>query len=146
MARGWRLTLEEADGRKGKIGGKFEKMRKEKRSVRGRTVDDWIIDEHLAKDWDVERTWLFEVGFDALEVEEMVLDQWRNLLGLRQRLSPNQMPQGGASETAPFTPGTLCDTLEVIDSWIAHLQASRLTNALSETSSIAGAKVIDFYT
>ena len=43
MARGWRQLLdEEVYGRGGRQVG-FEKMRKEKRSERGRTVDDWII-------------------------------------------------------------------------------------------------------
>jgi ribosome biogenesis GTPase / thiamine phosphate phosphatase len=41
MARGWRQLLEEP--RKGKVTSQFEKMRKEKRSVRGRVTDDWII-------------------------------------------------------------------------------------------------------
>lgn len=50
MARGWRQLLDEPDGRKGRVVGRFEKMRKEKRSVRGRTVDDWLIDDHLARE------------------------------------------------------------------------------------------------
>jgi ribosome biogenesis GTPase len=50
MARGWRQLLDEPEGRKGRVIGKFEKMRKEKRSVRGRTVDDWLIDDHLANE------------------------------------------------------------------------------------------------
>ncbi|MCA2961156.1 MAG: ribosome small subunit-dependent GTPase A [Silvanigrellales bacterium] len=62
MARGWRQFLDEPDGRKGKVVGRFEKMRKEKRSVRGRTVDDWIIDEHLAR----------EAGGQTSGVEELV--------------------------------------------------------------------------
>ena len=45
MARGWRQLLEEP--RKGKVSSKIEKMRKEKRSVRGRVTDDWIINTNF---------------------------------------------------------------------------------------------------
>lgn len=47
MGRGWRQYLEEGDEKRRDKLRKIEKIRKEKRSVRGRTEDDWILEDHL---------------------------------------------------------------------------------------------------
>ncbi|MFZ9519784.1 MAG: ribosome small subunit-dependent GTPase A [Silvanigrellaceae bacterium] len=47
MARDWRKYLDEADSRRRDRLVKIEKIKKQKRSVRGRTVDDWLVDRAL---------------------------------------------------------------------------------------------------
>jgi ribosome biogenesis GTPase len=47
MARDWRKYLDEADSHRRDRLAKIEKIKKQKRSVRGRTVDDWLIDRAL---------------------------------------------------------------------------------------------------
>lgn len=44
MVRDWRKYLDEADHRRRDRLVKIEKIKKQKRSVRGRTVDDWLVD------------------------------------------------------------------------------------------------------
>jgi ribosome biogenesis GTPase len=51
MVRDWRKYLDEADHRRRDRLVKIEKIKKQKRSVRGRTVDDWLVDSQL-KDGD----------------------------------------------------------------------------------------------
>jgi len=47
MVRDWRKYLDEADHRRRDRLVKIEKIKKQKRSVRGRTVDDWLVDGPL---------------------------------------------------------------------------------------------------
>jgi ribosome biogenesis GTPase len=47
MARDWRKYLDETDSRRRDRLVKIEKIKKQKRSVRGRTVDDWLVDADL---------------------------------------------------------------------------------------------------
>ncbi|MEY4063971.1 MAG: hypothetical protein RIR26_179 [Pseudomonadota bacterium] len=47
MARDWRKYLDETDSRRRDRLVKIEKIKKQKRSVRGRTVDDWLVDAEL---------------------------------------------------------------------------------------------------
>lgn len=49
MSRGWRQYLEDRNEDRRDRLRKTEKIRKEKRSVRGRTEDDWIVEESLAE-------------------------------------------------------------------------------------------------
>jgi hypothetical protein len=45
MARDWRKYLDESDSRRRDRLVKVEKIKKQKRSVRGRVVDDWLFDK-----------------------------------------------------------------------------------------------------
>ena len=54
------------------------------------------VDEHAAHGWDLVDRWWFPLGYDAVEAEELVLDRWKNLFGLRPAVAPPQMPQEGA--------------------------------------------------
>jgi ribosome biogenesis GTPase len=47
MARDWRKYLDETDARRRDRLVKIEKIKKQKRSVRGRSVDDWLVDSAL---------------------------------------------------------------------------------------------------
>lgn len=49
MARDWRKYLDEGDSRRRDRLVKIEKIKKQKRSVRGRAVDDWLLDLPLTE-------------------------------------------------------------------------------------------------
>lgn len=57
------------------------------------------MDKFEVDGWEVLRVWRFAAGYDAMEVEERVLDRWRNVLSTRAPVAPEDMPDHGYSET-----------------------------------------------
>jgi hypothetical protein len=57
------------------------------------------MDQFEVDGWEVLRVWRFAAGYDAMEVEERVLDRWRNVLSTRAPVAPEDMPDHGYSET-----------------------------------------------
>jgi hypothetical protein len=58
------------------------------------------VDAHAKTGWNVIRTWDTPTGDDAEQVEQQILDWWRNELGAPAALTKAEMPAGGWSETA----------------------------------------------
>ena len=75
------------------------------------------IEEHEAFDWELIDHWWFTCGYDAVEIEELVLDRWRNVFSLRPTATNRDMPQGGASETTADTPAARADIKKLVDSF-----------------------------
>jgi hypothetical protein len=73
------------------------------------------IARHEAHGWELVHEWWLQIGFDALDIEEAVLDRWRNLYSQRPVLSHWDMPQGGASETVRASIETERDTLRFVE-------------------------------
>lgn len=80
------------------------------------------VDDHRAQGWDLISSWWFRVGYDALEIEELVLDRWRNLFSQPPVVASAQMPQGGASETAIDSVSARRDTIEFVDRFSSGTQ------------------------
>lgn len=72
------------------------------------------VEEHESFGWDLIERWYFPVGFDALEVEELVLDHWRNLYSLGPAVTRQLMPQHGFSETVVDAPDLRADTAALV--------------------------------
>jgi hypothetical protein len=62
----------------------------------------------------VPSVWAVAVGEQALAIEDAVLRLWRVGLRLPQALTPEDMPQNGATETARLDPSDLALTLQVV--------------------------------
>jgi hypothetical protein len=62
----------------------------------------------------VPSVWPVAVGEQALAIEDTVLQLWRVGLRLPQALTPEDMPQNGATETARLSPSDLALTLQVV--------------------------------
>jgi ribosome biogenesis GTPase len=62
MVRDWRKYLDEADHRRRDKLVKIEKIKKQKRSVRGRSVDDWIVDSQLHEGDETESEFSLRLG------------------------------------------------------------------------------------
>lgn len=73
------------------------------------------LDDLESLGWRVVRTWWFDLGFDALEVEERLLDRWRNLFSLRPRLDPNDPAAGDATTTITASHATEVDAIRFVD-------------------------------
>lgn len=73
------------------------------------------LDELESFGWRVVTTWWFELGYDAVEVEERLLDRWRNLFSLRPRLDPLDAFDGDATTTVRSSPMTEVDATRFVD-------------------------------
>lgn len=73
------------------------------------------LDDLESLGWRVVRTWWFDVGFDALEVEERLLDRWRNLFSLRPQLDPADPAAGDAATTITASHATEVDAIRFVD-------------------------------
>ncbi len=57
------------------------------------------LKKHETEGWETYKTYFFENGNDAFEIEQQILTWWRTELGLPMYLSSAEMPQGGHTET-----------------------------------------------
>ena len=85
------------------------------RSLKVGVTSSRHIEEHQYQGWELIESWLFNLGFDALEIEELVLDRWRNLFSLRPSVARIQMPEGGHSETAVDSADNRADSIALIE-------------------------------
>ena len=72
------------------------------------------MDQFEVDGWEVLRVWRFTAGYDAMEVEERVLDRWRNVLSTRAPVAPEDMPDHGYSETTRDGRGARSDIIAFI--------------------------------
>jgi hypothetical protein len=84
------------------------------------------IAHHKKFGWHLKASWKFKSGQEAESVEESVIRWWRNDLGLGPAVSPNEMPQGGWTETAAFQRGLIEATSKMVTG--ARRKLNRLTN------------------
>ena len=73
------------------------------------------LDDLESLGWRVITTWWFDLGFDALDAEERLLDRWRNLFSLRPRLVPNDLVDGDATTTVAASHATELDAIRYVD-------------------------------
>lgn len=72
------------------------------------------MDAFEADGWDVLRVWRFAAGYDALEVEERVLDRWRNVFSTGAATTRDDMGSG-YSETIRDGAGVRKDIIGFIE-------------------------------
>ena len=73
------------------------------------------VEEHELHGWTLLHQWRFDVGWDAMNTEELILDRWRNLFSQRPKVPHFRMRQGGSSETVHDTRSTRSDTIRFIN-------------------------------
>lgn len=64
--------------------------------------------------WRVVQGWWFDLGFDALEVEEGLIDRWRNLFSLRPRLDLAELLSDAATTAVEASAATEDDALRFV--------------------------------
>ncbi len=72
------------------------------------------IEQHELHGWCLIESWWFVEGYEALDVEELVLDRWRNVFSARPAVSSGLMPQHGYTETIRDTPATRSDAQQFV--------------------------------
>jgi recombinational DNA repair protein (RecF pathway) len=81
------------------------------------------LDAHRRNGWLAERVWQCPTGYDAERVEQAVLEWWRNSLGAPEATEPEDMPQGGFTETASLFHVDLDETTARIGEMVKALTA-----------------------
>lgn len=71
------------------------------------------VEQFGADGWDLVRLWRFAYGYDAMEIEERVLDRWRNVLSMGAAVKSREM-RDGYSETARYSPTTAEDVIAFV--------------------------------
>jgi len=71
------------------------------------------VEQFETEGWDLVRLWRFAYGYDAMEIEERVLDRWRNVLSIDAAVKSREMPSG-YSETARYSPTTAMDVVAFV--------------------------------
>ena len=82
-------------------------------------LDTHRLRDHKRGGWRVVATWEFDVGADAETVEGAALSWWREELGVSQALAREDMPIGGATETAWLADVDIDETVAFIERLIA---------------------------
>jgi len=82
-------------------------------------LDTHRLIDHKRGGWRVVATWEFDVGADAETVEGAALSWWREELGVSQALAREDMPIGGATETAWLADVDINETIAFIERLIA---------------------------
>ncbi len=77
------------------------------------------ISEHEANGWQVVMIWDCDTGAQAWTVERTILRRWSQD-GLPQAVRPEDMPQGGATETVPAALVDLEETVRVVGQLVAE--------------------------
>ena len=73
------------------------------------------LDDLESLGWRVVQSWWFDLGFDALEVEEGLIDRWRNLFSLQPRLDLDQLLGDASTNAIDASPTTELDAIEYVD-------------------------------
>ena len=73
------------------------------------------IKAHENREWGLLRRWEFPSTWQAFQIEQKVISWWRDELELGNGVVPEQMPQGGFSETAP-------DSVELRNSTVLRVE------------------------
>ncbi len=73
------------------------------------------LDELESLGWHVVQCWWFDLGFDALEVEERLIDRWGNLFSLRPRLDLDEMPRNGSTTAVAASWTTERDAIRFVE-------------------------------
>ena len=84
----------------------------------GITGTDRIYDRvqiHVANGWSLIGKWETGSGYTAMSVEELILRFWREDLELPIAADPDEMPQGGWTETAPLQQTDLEATIRLLE-------------------------------
>lgn len=84
----------------------------------GITGIDRIYDRvqiHVANGWSLIGKWETSSGYTAMSVEDVILRFWREDLELPIAADPDEMPQGGWTETAPLQQTDLAATIRLLE-------------------------------
>ena len=81
------------------------------------------VADHQKHGWSVERTWGTPTGETAMDIEQDILDWWRDTLGAPEALTADDMPQGGFTETASLFHVDLDETTARIEEMVKALTA-----------------------
>ena len=73
------------------------------------------IQQHRDSGWKVVKTWDFEIGNLAVDIEQAVLFWWREDLNLPSKVEAAQMPQAGYTETVDSEAISGSETIEFVD-------------------------------
>ena len=73
------------------------------------------IAAHTARGWNLLGTWSVPTGADAEDIENTILDWWRDELDAPDAVPAADMPQGGWTETASLVLVDLDETIARID-------------------------------
>ncbi len=73
------------------------------------------LDDLESLGWQVVQSWWFDLGFDALEVEEGLIDRWRNLFSLEPRLDLEELLGDGSTTAVTESPATEHDAIRYVD-------------------------------
>lgn len=79
------------------------------------------IPTHVRNGWELIRQWNLDTADTALTIETIIINKWRKELGAPPAITPSDMPQGGASETAALIHVNIDDTANYIDRLISEL-------------------------
>jgi hypothetical protein len=75
---------------------------------------------HQSKGWELISKWEMASTWHAYSVEQQIICWWRDELELGNGAHPNQMPQGGFSETAPNSDELAITTLTQIEQFLSQ--------------------------
>ena len=70
---------------------------------------------HAAHGWSLIGKWETSSGYMAMSVEDVILKFWRDDLELPIAADPNEMPQGGWTETAPLLQTDIAATISLLE-------------------------------
>jgi hypothetical protein len=92
------------------------------------------VSVHQSKGWELISKWEMASTWHAYSVEQQIICWWRDELELGNGAHPNQMPQGGFSETAPNSDELSITTLTQIEHFLsqptARVRKSRTVNGI----------------
>ena len=80
------------------------------------------MERHEGYGWTVVAQWNVPTGDDAEQIEGLVLQWWRDVLGAPIAITREQMPQGGWSETASLLWVDPDDTVRFVNRWVQELE------------------------
>ena len=80
------------------------------------------VERHEGYGWTVVAQWNVPTGDDAEQIEGLVLQWWRDVLGAPIAITREQMPQGGWSETASLLWVDPDDTVRFVNRWVQELE------------------------
>ncbi len=83
------------------------------------------LDRHTQEGWQLIQTWDVATGADAEDIETSILRWWRDDLEAPEAMTPDDMPQGGYTETAPLVLVDLDETVARIQAEVDRLAAAR---------------------
>ena len=88
------------------------------------------LDELESLGWQLVRGWWFDLGFDALEAAERLIDRWQHLFSLRPRLDLDEMLGAGSTTVVDASRATEGDAAAFVDVQWRSLEPASAESAL----------------